>query len=167
MMTTRADVFTTNKENPNLLILNTNRETGILEPKHLSYSLYDRLKEAALDFTAGLPCSDPKTFLKLVWDDFGMYDENPAINIEVWVRADNPKPDHLWRYVGDIAYARNWHTQDDNIFETHEIVDAPTKTDPHHTDMRIFGEFKSVRWALKDLLSNGNFSHNGRRGHKL
>lgn len=166
-MTERADVFTTKKENPNLLILTTNGKAEVKEPKHLSYSLYDRLKEAALDFTAGLPCSNPKTFLKLVWDDFGMSEESPEINIEVWVKADNPKPDHFWRYIGDISYARNWHTNDDNIFETHEIVDAPTKTDPHHTDMRIFGEFKSVRCALKDLLTKGNFSHDGRRGNKL
>lgn len=104
-------------------------------------SAYDRLKETALDFTVGLPCSN----LKLVWDDFGMSEEKPEINIEVWVKADNPKPNHRWRYVGDIS----------------------TKIDLCHADMMIFGELKSVRCALQDLLTKGNFSHDGRRGRKL
>ena len=164
-MTERADIITTKKENPNLLILLTDRESRVFEPTHLPYSLYDRLKEAALELTAGLPCSNPKTFLKLVWDS--QYPNFEEVNIEVWVKADNPQPGKLWRYVGDISYARNFHKADDNIFETHEIVDAPTKTDPLNTDMRIFGEFKSVKCALRDLLTKGNFSHDGRRGHKL
>ena len=164
-MTTRADIITTKKKNPNLLIHLTARDSRVFEPTHLSYSLYDRLKKAALEFTAGLPCSNPKTFLKLVWDS--LYPNFEEVNIEVWVKADNPQPGNIWRYVGDISYARNFHKTDDNIFETHEIVDAPMKTNPLNTDMRIFGEFKSVKCALRDLLTKGNFSHDGRRGFKL
>lgn len=165
-MTMRPDITTTVKDNPNLLFITADRISNeFKEPRHLPYSLLDRLREAALQCTAGLPCSDPRTFIRFVWEDISLSEDCPEINIEVSVRNDKPMG-KFWRYVGDISYARNFHAHDDNIFETHEIVESPTKADPHHTDLRIFGEFKSIKCALKDLLGKGNFTHDGRRGRR-
>lgn len=126
------------------------------DPPFLNYSPVKRVEEAAQEVVEMYAAKGKSIRVALHWTDYNPLAEE--FNVELRVCEDGLN----WRYVGDILFSRNFYEKDDRIYETHEIAEHPK--DSSETMMYIFGHFKSVKSAVRDLLLKGNHTHDRRKG---